>query len=181
MPHIRPRRRWILLAALALLLVGGVWACSWLGQDVPNERPDLEATLVAAAEAAGSGNSVDLTDAVTFPWDRGFILGPYTAASDVRKCVGFDWSPVSAASSALGLDAAFMPSEGFSLMVFVAGETQVTGWSVFSPYDGAPYVGFEYVGDWCLEFSRDNATFPVERGAPGYWTFVPATAHQTNR
>jgi hypothetical protein len=172
-PRPRTRRRWVKPAALAAFLLAGVISCAVAFADVPNERPDLESILAAAAMESGLDRPVSLAEALTFPWDRVFIVGPYTPANIVRDCVGFDWSPRSPGQSALGLDALFMLSEGFSLLVFVQGARDVTGWSVLSPYE-PPTVLFPSGGDGCREFSRGNARFQIDSPEPGVWTFVPA-------
>ncbi len=133
----RPNRRWwlILLGALFVGAVLAVWSC----EEPANERPDLEATLAAAAGSEGDGGTIDLAGVADFGWDRAYLFGPYTAPDQISEGLGFEWTPLSPFGGAVIGDL-LMPSEGFALLVFVQAERDVTGWTLFNPYDAPPTV-----------------------------------------
>ena len=139
--------------AVIVVIVGlGIWGFA----KPANERSDLEGRLAAAAATAGDGGQFGLAAVTDFPWNRVYAFEPYTSAEAITNKLGFDWAPLSRFESAIFGDL-FMPNEGFSLLVFVDGENDVTGYRVVSPYEQRAVI----VDTATLDLSRDAATFSV--------------------
>ena len=135
----------------------------------PNEMRALKADLASAAVQVGSGSRVPLVAVAPFEWDRVYVFGPYTSLDVVKGRLGFDWVPTSRFDAWLWGDL-FMPNDGFSLVVFVRGERDVTGYGVVSPYEG-PNV---YLDSDFVAMVRNTAAFEVARDEAGSgWKLTP--------
>ena len=57
-----------------------------------------------------------------------------------------------------------LASDELTLMVFVRGERDVTGWTILNSaeFDKAAYVQFDSGDDWAIVSSRDEAVFIVK-------------------
>ena len=128
MRNSRRTRAAIAIAGLAIAIVA-LGAAAF--RPPPNEKPDLEASLAAAAAEAGTGGHVRLADVAAFDWDRAYLFGAYTPLDVVTHELGFDWAPMSRFDAWLSGDS-FMPNDGVALIVFVRGDCDVTGWRVLS-------------------------------------------------
>jgi hypothetical protein len=149
-------------------------------RSAPNESHGLEGALVDASRTAGSGRSIDIAQVVDVRWDRAFVVGPYASEDDVSRCLGFEWFPEPRLwGDGFGW---IMPSEGFNLLVFVAGDQEVTAWTILKPggYDLPPYGRFAVDEGECLRFTPDTGRFharDVSSGKDGNtWLLEPAEA-----
>jgi hypothetical protein len=94
-----------MLKLAAWLLVLSMAAC----KSASEETSDV---IARSFESSGK-KAVDLSSAVTEPWDKVCILGPYTDNEAAEKTLGFKWD-VEANSS-------IMSNDSISLLIFVRG------------------------------------------------------------
>lgn len=128
-----------------------------------NERPHLGEIISTAAAKTGDGGSLDLADVADFPWDRLYVIGPYASSDDIERSLGFDWKPTSPAVHAV-LGNASMQSDELTLLVFVRGEREVTGWTILNRDEdpGEPFVNFDLEDGEPTVFASADAGFVVD-------------------
>jgi hypothetical protein len=132
-----------------------------------NERPEVQQTVVAAAERVGDGGSVAMADLLPFQWDRMYVFGSYTTPNAMNDALGFDWSPLSPLDTVISAGAV-MPNDGLFLLVFVQGDNQVTGWVELNANGDPPFVEFDdSAGSGAI--SRASAIFTVQDASS--WMF----------
>jgi hypothetical protein len=151
-------------AAVLVLLGAGLWATARPG----GEFSGLDVRLAAAAEAAGNGGRIDLTDATDFEWDDAHIFGSYTNATQIEAQMD-GWSPLSPAGRLVFGDL-FLGQDGLQLLAFRQ-NGKVTAWTVMGQEQlSQTYIRF-HPGVLPPVVSPSDDTFVVERFFDG-WSLV---------
>jgi hypothetical protein len=156
----RTQRRSMVLFGIA---VAGIFAVALAFRAPANERPHLGRDIATVAAAVSDGGRLDLAKVADFPWDRVHVFLAYSSKADISESLGFDWVPVAPIQDVL-LGDLTLASDELTLMVFVRGEREVTGWTVLNSedFDKAAYVQFDSGDDWAIVSSRDEAAFVVK-------------------
>jgi hypothetical protein len=132
-----------------------------------NERPGLGSEIASVAATAGDGGYVDLSRVADFAWDRVHIFGAYSNGKDISDSLGFEWLPVPPIQQALLGDASILSSDELTLLVFVQGERDVTGWTILNEdLPAGVYVNFVFDVELVFTHKRGDAPFLV-RDATG--------------
>jgi hypothetical protein len=141
----------VLLAAVAIVVLAGLGLTAYLLRDPPDERPEVVAALYNAVRQAGYGGTVDFRRLTAFDWDRMYAFGAYTPDDQVSKILGFPWGT--------GADLR-LPNDGFILLIF-AKEARVTGWAVLNDYQATSAVYF-HASLLETPIARDASVFEVD-------------------
>ncbi len=160
----RGRLVWI-GAAVLVLLGAGLWATARPG----GEFSGLDVRLAIAAEAAGHGGRINLTDATAFEWDDAHIFGSYTNATQIEAQMD-GWSPLSPAGRLVFGDL-FLGQDGLQLLAFRQ-NGKVTAWTVMNQEQlSQTYIHFDPFALPRVATPSDD-TFVVDRYFSG-WSLVP--------
>lgn len=175
----RPRR-WLIVL---LVVVGAIASLIALAFRPDNERKDLQPSIGAAAAQVGSGGVIDLANVADFEWDRVYLFLAYSGSDGIREGLGFDWVPASPAESAV-MGNLLLASDELSLLVFVRGDRDVTGWTILNSDDRPPSIqpDLDAIPDYFAVYPRGDARFRVtdltgQLSDPAYpgWELSPAT------
>jgi hypothetical protein len=154
-----------------------------------NERKDLQPAIGSAAAQVGSGGTIDLATVAAFAWDRVYLFLAYSGSDGIRDGLGFDWVPASLAESAV-FGNLLLASDELSLLVFVRGERDVTGWTILNSNEEPPSIQFDIwaIVDYFAVYQRGDARFTVtdlagQSSDPVYpaWELSPAIGESSPR
>jgi hypothetical protein len=125
------RRRTVVLAlvGLAAVAVAVAIVSPWMEPLPANERPEIEAALTAAGERVGPDGVFPAMEVAPFAWQRMHVFEAYTSSDIVNESLGFEWSSDLPLIDATWVDVA-LAYDARSLILFVDGERDVTGWLV---------------------------------------------------
>jgi len=129
-----------------------------------NERPHLGREIAAAAATVGDGGRLDLAKVADFPWDRVHMFLAYSGKNEIYDGLGFEWLPVGPVEAVLFDGNLMLSSDELTLLVFVRGQREVTGWTILNREEFAEptYVQFDFGEDGATVSSRHNASFVVK-------------------
>jgi hypothetical protein len=101
----------------------GLWASAGPG----GEFDGLDAQLAMAADEAGAGGRLTLSDATDFEWDEAHIFDAYSGSAQIEAELN-GWSPLSPAGRLIVGDL-FVASDGLQLVAFQR-DGEVVAWTV---------------------------------------------------
>src|SRR6267154_2066055 len=76
----------LLAAFLCLAFLSGLLGCIESGNRIANDF-----NVSAHATLTNSVSTVSFSSVTTFKWDKVFIFGPYTPATNIDAALGYDW------------------------------------------------------------------------------------------